>query len=69
MNSECGLKRRIKRDKNKLADDKQYLRDWLTKIGFRDKVKQASEDGTKPIPPELPTNVVNELLKRYKVRL
>ena len=46
--------------------DKHYLRDWLTKIGFRDKVKQASEDGTKPIPPELPANVVNELLKRYK---
>jgi phosphoribosylaminoimidazole-succinocarboxamide synthase len=45
--------------------DKQYLRDWLTKVGFRDIVKQASEDGKKPIPPELPSDVVNELLKRY----
>ena len=45
--------------------DKQYLRDWLTKVGFRDIIKQASEDGKKPIPPELPSDVVNELLKRY----
>ena len=45
--------------------DKQYLRDWLTTVGFRDIVKKASEDGKKPIPPELPSDVVNELLKRY----
>ena len=45
--------------------DKQYLRDWLTKIGFRDKIKNASKDGKMPIPPELPFTVVNELLKRY----
>jgi len=45
--------------------DKQYLRDWLTKIGFRDKIKNASKDGKMPIPPELPSTVVNELLKRY----
>jgi phosphoribosylaminoimidazole-succinocarboxamide synthase len=45
--------------------DKQYLRDWLTKVGFRDRVKRASEEGNKPIPPELPSNVINELLKRY----
>jgi phosphoribosylaminoimidazole-succinocarboxamide synthase len=45
--------------------DKQYLRDWLTKIGFRDKIKNASKDGKMPMPPELPSTVVNELLKRY----
>ena len=45
--------------------DKQYLRDWLTKIGFRNKIKNASKDGKMPIPPELPSTVVNELLKRY----
>jgi phosphoribosylaminoimidazole-succinocarboxamide synthase len=45
--------------------DKQYLRDWLTKVGFRDRVKQASSDGKNPIPPELPSDVINELLKRY----
>lgn len=44
--------------------DKQFLRDWLTKVGFRDKVKH-SKNGEKPLPPELPSNVVDELLKRY----
>jgi phosphoribosylaminoimidazole-succinocarboxamide synthase len=44
--------------------DKQFLRDWLIKVGFRDKVK-ISKDGKKPIPPELPSDVVDELLKRY----
>lgn len=45
--------------------DKQFLRDWLTKIGFREKIKLASTHGKKPIPPKLPSNVVDELLKRY----
>ncbi len=45
--------------------DKQYLRDWLTKVGFRDRVRLASKDGKNPIPPELPSDVINELLKRY----
>lgn len=45
--------------------DKQFLRDWLTEVGFREKIKLASVDGKKPIPPKLPSNVVNELLKRY----
>ncbi len=44
--------------------DKQFLRDWLIKVGFRDKVK-VSKDGDKPIPPELPSDVVEELLRRY----
>jgi phosphoribosylaminoimidazole-succinocarboxamide synthase len=44
--------------------DKQFLRDWLIKVGFRDKVK-ISKDGEKPVPPELPSDVVDELLKRY----
>ena len=45
--------------------DKQFLRDWLTKVGFREKIKLASMEGKKPIPPNLPSNVVDELLKRY----
>lgn len=45
--------------------DKQYLRDWLTKVGFRERVTLASKDGKNPIPPELPSDVINELLKRY----
>lgn len=44
--------------------DKQFLRDWLIKVGFRDKVK-ISKDGEKPVPPELPPDVVVELIKRY----
>lgn len=44
--------------------DKQFLRDWLIKVGFRDKVK-ISKDGEKPVPPEIPSDVVDELIKRY----
>ena len=50
--------------KEQVSYDKQFLRDWLIKVGFRDKVKM-SKDGDKPIPPELPSAVVKELLKRY----
>jgi phosphoribosylaminoimidazole-succinocarboxamide synthase len=50
----------------KLQDsyDKQYLRDWRTKIGFKKKVDEC-EEGVKPFPPPLPQVVVDELLKRY----
>lgn len=47
-----------------MSYDKQFLRDWLTKVGFRDKVR-LSKDGEKLVPPELPSCVVDELLKRY----
>ena len=45
--------------------DKQYLRDWLTKIGFKDQVNMLGKNGNKPIPPPLPRAVVQELLRRY----
>ena len=45
--------------------DKQYLRDWLMKVGFKEKLKDAANDGKKVMPPELPSEVVNELLKKY----
>ncbi|HEY7757581.1 MAG TPA: phosphoribosylaminoimidazolesuccinocarboxamide synthase [Nitrososphaeraceae archaeon] len=45
--------------------DKQFLRDWLTEVGFREKIKLATMEGKKPIPPKLPSNLVDELLKRY----
>ncbi len=45
--------------------DKQYLRDWLIKVGFKEKLKDAANDGKKVMPPELPSEVVNELLKKY----
>jgi len=50
--------------KEQISYDKQFLRDWLTKVGFRDKVK-LSKGGEKPAPPVLPPDVVDELLKRY----
>jgi phosphoribosylaminoimidazole-succinocarboxamide synthase len=46
--------------------DKQYLRDWLTKIGFKDEVEKFSRFGKKPEPPDLPVEVVDEILRRYK---
>ena len=45
--------------------DKQYLRDWLIQVGFKEKLKDAANDGKKVMPPELPSEVVNELLKKY----
>jgi phosphoribosylaminoimidazole-succinocarboxamide synthase len=45
--------------------DKQYLRDWLIKVGFKEKLKHAARDRKKVLPPELPSEVVNELLKKY----
>jgi phosphoribosylaminoimidazole-succinocarboxamide synthase len=45
--------------------DKQYLRDWLIKVGFKEKLKHAANDGKKVMPPELPSEVVDELLKKY----
>ena len=50
----------------KLQDsfDKQYLRDWLIKIGFKKKVDD-SEGDIKPSPPPLPQGLVDELLNRY----
>jgi phosphoribosylaminoimidazole-succinocarboxamide synthase len=46
--------------------DKQYLRDWLTEIGFKENVERMTGLGTKPEPPELPVEVVDEILRRYK---
>lgn len=57
-------KESYKPGQDQISYDKQFLRDWLTKVGFRDKLK-LSKDGQKPTPPELPTDVVVELLKRY----
>jgi len=57
-------KESYKPGEEQISYDKQFLRDWLTKVGFRDKVK-LSKDGEKPVPPELPPDVVDELLNRY----
>lgn len=45
--------------------DKQYLRDWLTNIKFKEKVDLLKKDGRQPIPPNIPEDVVQQLLDRY----
>jgi phosphoribosylaminoimidazole-succinocarboxamide synthase len=45
--------------------DKQLLRDWLIKIGFKDKVDRLAKKGKKPESPEVAPEVASELSRRY----
>ncbi|HSF01026.1 MAG TPA: phosphoribosylaminoimidazolesuccinocarboxamide synthase [Nitrososphaeraceae archaeon] len=45
--------------------DKQILRDWLTKIGFKQKVKEYNLHNQKPKPPQLPLSIIKKILDRY----
>ncbi len=45
--------------------DKQLLRDWLVKMGFKDKVDSLAKEGKKPEPPEVSTEIAEELSRRY----
>jgi len=45
--------------------DKQLLRDWLIKTGFKDKVDMLAKEGKKPESPEVAPEVVEELGRRY----
>jgi phosphoribosylaminoimidazole-succinocarboxamide synthase len=45
--------------------DKQLLRDWLIKIGFKEKVDELAKQGKKPESPEVVPEIVNELSRRY----
>ena len=47
--------------------DKQLLRDWLIKIGFKDKIDRVAEEGKKPDPPILAPELVDKLSNRYVV--
>jgi phosphoribosylaminoimidazole-succinocarboxamide synthase len=51
--------------KNQESYDKQLLRDWLVKIGFKEKVTEYSIKGEKPPPPLIPIEIATELSKRY----
>jgi phosphoribosylaminoimidazole-succinocarboxamide synthase len=51
--------------KNQESYDKQLLRDWLVKIGFKEKVVEYSKKGQKPPPPLIPIEIATELSKRY----
>lgn len=45
--------------------DKQILRDWLTKIGFKEKIIEENKYNKKPDPPTLPSSIIEEILNRY----
>lgn len=45
--------------------DKQLLRDWLIKIGFKDKVDRLAKEGKKPESPKVAPEVASELSRRY----
>jgi len=45
--------------------DKQLLRDWLIKTGFKDKVDLLAKEGKKPESPEVAPEVAKELSRRY----
>jgi phosphoribosylaminoimidazole-succinocarboxamide synthase len=51
--------------KGQQSYDKQLLRDWLTKIGFKDKVDMLAREGKKPDPPEVSPEIASELSRRY----
>ncbi|MEW6604706.1 MAG: phosphoribosylaminoimidazolesuccinocarboxamide synthase [Thermoproteota archaeon] len=52
---------------NKMQEsyDKQLLRDWLIKTGFKEKVDALAKQGKKPESPEIAPEIVNELSRRY----
>lgn len=45
--------------------DKQLLRDWLIKIGFKDDIDRLAIEGRKPESPEISPELANELSRRY----
>ena len=51
--------------KSQESYDKQLLRDWLVKIGFKETIVEYSKKGEKPPPPLIPPEIATELSKRY----
>jgi phosphoribosylaminoimidazole-succinocarboxamide synthase len=48
--------------------DKQLIRDWLTKVGYKKTLDEARKAGRAvPRPPDLPSDLVDETSKRYIV--
>jgi phosphoribosylaminoimidazole-succinocarboxamide synthase len=45
--------------------DKQLLRDWLIRTGFKNIVDNSKKDGIQILPPVIPLTVLSELTKRY----
>jgi phosphoribosylaminoimidazole-succinocarboxamide synthase len=59
------LKANYQPGKTQESYDKQLLRDWLIKTGFKDKVDRLAKEGKKPESPEVAPEVANELSRRY----
>ncbi len=52
--------------KSQESYDKQPIRDWLIKIGYRKKLEEAREtNNPNPEPPLLPEDLINEVTRRY----
>ena len=45
--------------------DKQLLRDWLIKTGFKARIDDLRQKGQKPDPPDIPAELISELTRRY----
>ena len=59
------LKAAYQPGKTQESYDKQLLRDWLIKIGFKDEIERLAKEGRKPQSPEISSHIVNELSRRY----
>lgn len=59
------LKTRYQPGKIQESYDKQLLRDWLIEIGFKDTIDRLAMEGKKPESPQINSQVVNELTRRY----
>lgn len=59
------LKAAYQPGKTQESYDKQLLRDWLIKIGFKDEIERLAKEGRKPQSPEISSQVVNDLSRRY----
>ncbi len=64
---ECRIWDKKEYKPGKLQDsfDKQILRDWLDKSGFKNLIDQYAKEGKKPEPPPLPIDLANKISERY----
>ena len=54
--------------KNQESYDKQLIRDWLSKVGFKKILDEARKAGQPtPRPPDLPKGLIDETSKRYVI--
>jgi phosphoribosylaminoimidazole-succinocarboxamide synthase len=54
--------------KNQESYDKQLIRDWLSKVGYKKTLDDARKAGQPvPRPPNLPKDLIDETSKRYVV--